>query len=124
MFCYKCGEKCEENITVCPGCGAVLKNETQDVKHNSNIIEDETVLYIILSILSLFCCNQITGIISLIFSIMASSDYKRGDYKDAQEKWKICKITLLIGVALVIGGILLTLAIWGTAVFSFFAMLF
>lgn len=124
MFCYKCGTKCEDNVSVCSNCGTVLKSEPQEVKHNLNTVEDESVLYIILSILSLFCCNQITGIISLIFAIMATSDYNHGDYKSAQEKWKICKITLLVGVALVVGAILLALAIWGTAVFGVFAMLF
>lgn len=124
MFCYKCGKKCEESAVVCPECGTVLENKTQEVKHNPNIVEDQTVLYIILSVISLFCCNQIAGIISLIFSIMASSDYKCGNYAGAQEKWKICKITLWIGVGLVVGAFVFALAVWGTAFLGTMAMLF
>ena len=124
MYCYKCGHKCEDGVLVCPECGTVLENKEKEVKDIPTIPEDKTVVYIILSIVSLFFCNQIAGIISLILSILASSDYNKGDYKSAEEKWRISKITLLIGLGLMIGTLLLVFAIWGAAVFGMFAAIF
>ena len=124
MYCYKCGHKCEDGVLVCPECGTVLENKEKEIKDIPTIPEDKTVVYIILSIVSLFFCNQIAGIISLILSILASSDYNKGDYKSAEEKWRISKITLLIGLGLMIGTLLLVFAIWGAAVFGMFAAIF
>lgn len=124
MYCYKCGHKCEENVAVCPECGTVLENKEKEIKDMPLVPEDKTVVYVILSIVSLFFCNQIAGIISLILSILASSDYNKGDYKSAEEKWRISKITLLIGLGLMIGSLLLVFAIWGAAVFGMFAAIF
>lgn len=124
MYCYKCGHKCEDGVLVCPECGTVLENKEKEVKDIPTIPEDKTVVYIILSIVSLFFCNQIAGIISLILSILASSDYNKGDYKSAEEKWRISKITLLVGLGLMIGTLLLVFAIWGAAVFGMFAAIF
>ena len=124
MYCYKCGHKCEDGVLVCPECGTVLENKEKEAKDIPTIPEDKTVVYIILSIVSLFFCNQIAGIISLILSILASSDYNKGDYKSAEEKWRISKITLLVGLGLMIGTLLLVFAIWGAAVFGMFAAIF
>ena len=124
MYCYKCGHKCEDGVLVCPECGTVLENKEKETKDIPTIPEDKTVVYIILSIVSLFFCNQIAGIISLILSILASSDYNKGDYKSAEEKWRISKITLLVGLGLMIGTLLLVFAIWGAAVFGMFAAIF
>lgn len=124
MYCYKCGHKCEDGVLVCPECGTVLENKEKETKDIPTIPEDKTVVYIILSIVLLFFCNQIAGIISLILSILASSDYNKGDYKSAEEKWRISKITLLVGLGLMIGTLLLVFAIWGAAVFGMFAAIF
>lgn len=124
MFCYKCGHKCDETQLVCPECGTTLERKTKDTQHNPHAeIEDQSVLYIVLSALSLFFCNQITGIIALIFSILGTTDYNRGDYGAAKEKWKICKITLWIGLGITIAILVFVFAIWGFAIFGSLAAL-
>ena len=56
------------------------------------------VTWLTLSILQLLCCNQITGIISLIFTILADSDFKRGMMTEYNSKMKGAKIATIIGI--------------------------
>ena len=44
----------------------------------------------------LFCC-QITGIIALVFTILANSAFKIGNFADYQAKIKGAKTTLTVG---------------------------
>lgn len=66
------------------------------------------VTYLILSILELFCCNQITGVIALVFIIMGNSAYQAGQMLDAENKRKTAKLSLIIGLIL---GILIYIAV-------------
>lgn len=66
-----------------------------------------TVLWIILSAVEIFTCCQLTGIISLIFSIIAHVSAEKGDFADAASKLKAAKISFWIGLAL---GILVIVA--------------
>ena len=59
-----------------------------------------TVLWIVLSAIEIFTCCQITGIISLIFSIIGHVSAEKGDYADAAKKIKIAKTSFWIGLAL------------------------
>ena len=124
MFCYNCGYKYEDNQVVCPKCGTVLENKENKEEKKNTEIADESILYIVLSVLSLFVCNQITGVIGLIFAILGCSEYGKGNYVTAKEHWKVCKITLLIGVAITVGIILMVFSIWGFAIFGTLAALF
>lgn len=64
-------------------------------------------MYLILSILEFFCCNQITAAISLVLTILANSAFQSGNYADYQSKLKGAKISLIIG--LILGIVILTL---------------
>ena len=56
-----------------------------------------TVLWIVLSAVEIFTCCQITGIISLIFSIIGHISAEKGDLADAAKKIKIAKTSFWIG---------------------------
>lgn len=58
-----------------------------------------TVLWIVLSAIEIFTCCQITGIIGLIFSIIAHVSAEKGDYENANKKIKIAKVLFWIGFA-------------------------
>ncbi len=65
-----------------------------------------TVLWIVLSAVQIFTCCQITGIISLIFSIIGHVSAEKGDFADAAGKIKVAKISFWIGIALGLIGII------------------
>jgi hypothetical protein len=67
---------------------------------NNNMNHPDFVLYLVLSIIEVFCCSPLAGIIALIFVILGNSDYKRADTVNAQQKFKIAKIILIVGVVL------------------------
>lgn len=57
----------------------------------------EFTKYLVLSIIQLLCCCQITGIIALVFTILANSSFKVGNLMDYQSKIKSAKTTLTVG---------------------------
>ena len=59
-----------------------------------------TVLWIVLSAVEIFTCCQITGILSLVFSIIAHLSADKGNFEDARKKLKIAKTSFWIGFAL------------------------
>ena len=59
-----------------------------------------TVLWIVLSAVEIFTCCQITGILSLVFSIIAHLSADKGNFEDACKKIKIAKTSFWIGFAL------------------------
>ena len=123
MLCTRCNKHFGDEYVVCPECGDVLRKETDQFQeqmqysnpHGESPIPDSSILYIVLSILSFFCCNQITGVIAAVLSFMAMSDYNRGFYSEAAKKWKAAKITLLVGVALVIAIVVIYMIFIGFA---------
>lgn len=70
------------------------------MEQNNQPIQNNSVLYIILGILQLMCCNQITGIMTIIFSALANTDYVNGNIKEYLNKIKTARIASIIGVAL------------------------
>lgn len=52
---------------------------------------------LVLSIIQMLCCCQITGIIALVFTILANSAFKIGNFADYQAKIKGAKTTLTVG---------------------------
>ena len=52
---------------------------------------------LILSIVQLLCCCQITGILSLVFVIMANGDFKQGNMMGYQAGTKRAKTTRIVG---------------------------
>ena len=59
---------------------------------------------LIFSIFQLLCCCQITGILSLIFVILANTAFKQGNYMEYQAKTKTAKTTRIIGY--ILGGVI------------------
>ena len=59
-----------------------------------------TVLWIVLSAVEIFTCCQITGIISLIFSIIGHISAEKGDFENAERKIKVAKTSFWIGFVL------------------------
>ncbi len=55
---------------------------------------------LVLAILETCCCNTITGVIAIIFAIIANNSYKSGDIEDYESKKKIATIVLIVGVVL------------------------
>ncbi len=73
------------------------------------------------SILELICCNQIFGILGLVFTTLADSAYKSGNYAEYESKSKLAKIMLIIGFALTFGfGFLYLIFSTYFGLFSFF----
>ena len=78
MLCTRCNKHFSDEYVVCPECGDVLRKETDQFQeqlqynnpHGESPIPDKSILYIVLSILSFFCCNQITGVIAAVFSLL------------------------------------------------------
>lgn len=68
-------------------------NGTQQPKPNT---------YLVLSIVSVVL-SCLIGIVALVFSILADSDYKKGAYQDAVSKAKVAKIVAIVGI--VLGGL-------------------
>ena len=54
--------------------------------------------WIIISVAQMACCCQITGILCLVMTILADSDFKKGLYNEYNNKMKTVKIATIIGV--------------------------
>ena len=136
-YCTECGEKTSRNDCFCLNCGnenyinkpseipvrisakikpktgskpAGYKNEFIDEDEDSEPIELNTTLWIILGILSSFFCCLITGIITTVLAIKASFHKSKGRYYLAAEKLEKAQgwfvLTLIIGVIEIVLGII------------------
>lgn len=129
MNCKNCGAELSEGAVFCGNCGMKVENEpmvyeapvTEEfhqevhteyqeegfyvppVMPEEPVVPAEkpnTVLWIILSAVEIFTCCTVTGIISLIFSIIGHVSAEKGDYADAFKKIKIAKTSFWIGFAI------------------------
>ena len=64
------------------------------------IDKPNTVLWIVLCAVEIFTCCQITGIVGLIYSILAHVAAEKGDILDANKKVKTAKIWFWVGLGL------------------------
>lgn len=71
--------------------------------------------WLILSIFQLFCCNQITGIIALVFAILANNDWKAGKFDESSRKYKNAKISIVVGFII---GALIYIAAFVLSIFA------
>lgn len=67
---------------------------------NYNSVENNYIPWLIAGIVQLMCCNQITGIITILFSFLANEDYTKGSINEYKSKIKCAKIATIIGVIL------------------------
>ena len=120
LFCGNCGTKVEEQpvyeapVAEAPAEYYQEKNESYQEQGSYvppvvpefteqpyvPIEKPNTVLWIVLSVIELLSCCQITGIISLIFSILGHIAAEKGDFAEASKKLKTAKISFWIGLGL------------------------
>jgi len=115
MYCPRCDKHFGDEYVVCPECGDVLRQESNNFEtpvhnqtFNGQVVENKGTTYIILSILELLCCSPIAGIVALVLAIIGNSNFNKGDYDGAANMWKYTKITLWIGVGLAVVSIILS----------------
>jgi len=72
--------------------------------------ENLSTKYIIWGVIQIICCNQITGIATLILALLANSDYAKGEMESHNNKIHTCKILTWVGI---ITGAFLMLLIFG-----------
>ena len=70
------------------------------------VTEDSNTHLLIFSVLELLCCNQITGILGIVFFLGANDALKKGDTYSFYRNTRYCKISLLCGLIIaILGGI-------------------
>lgn len=76
---------------------------------------------ITLSILNLLFVNLVTGIFSLVFTIIANDRFKQGNYFEYEDYTKNARVARIVGIVLwiVTIAIFIALLVW---IFSFFSM--
>lgn len=52
---------------------------------------------LVLSIIEIFCCNQVTGILSIVFFCLAEDRNKKEMFDERDRYIKFCKISLIVG---------------------------
>lgn len=67
---------------------------------NQNYARPSLTPYIVCSIVQLLCCNSITGVIALVFSLIARDKFSSGDTASGSDYMKYAKWTLIIGFIL------------------------
>lgn len=130
MYCPRCDKHFGDEYIVCPECGDTLRQETNNFEtpvsnptFNGQVVEDKGVMYIILSVLELFCCSPLAGIVALVLAIIGSSNFKNGDYAGAANMWKYTKITLWIGLGLSVLITILSLVLGIGSIMTLFSSL-
>lgn len=82
-----------------------FKSSSDRVEYNKPSNSDKNpkfTQYLIFSIIELVCVNQICGIIALILTCMADSDFKSGNMDSYDQKMSYAKIALIVGLALLV----------------------
>lgn len=86
---------------------ALQQNYNNNEFIQNNNVKNNHTTWLIIGIIQLLCCNQITGIITLMFSFSADEAYKKGNINSYKLNIKYAKITTIIGIVVgVIVGIL------------------
>ena len=135
MNCKNCGAEIIEGAAFCGNCGMKIEAEQEQpvfeepaqqevnteyqeeasfvppVMPEEPVVPAEkpnTVLWIVLSAIHIFACCPLTGIVSLIFSVLGHLAADKGDFADALKKLKFAKISFWIGFSI---GLLLVLVL-------------
>lgn len=74
-------------------------NETFDASYGHNSVpESKFSKYLTLSILEFFFCFNVTGILGIIFSCLANSEYNNGNYVKYESYIANAKTSLIVGL--------------------------
>jgi hypothetical protein len=74
-------------------------------------LKKQAKTWLIISIVSIFCCTGCFGVIGAVFCYMATTALDQGNVQDAQAKLKWGKIVTIVGIVLgALGGIGYTVA--------------
>ena len=92
--------------------GTVLLPSDQSINSFSNYVPPAPPSLMVWSIVEIFCCCLIGGIIGIVYDSNAKTAYARGDYDAAQAAYKTGKMWLIIGA--VVGAIFSVIYIFAT----------
>lgn len=59
-----------------------------------------TTTYLVFSIIELCCCNAVTGVIGLIFTLFTDTALKKNSIREAEQHLKKAKISLIAGACI------------------------
>jgi len=65
-----------------------------------NQLENKSTMWIIFGVLQLACCNQITGVLTIVFASIANGDFTKGDTESYLNNIKLAKLFTIIGVTI------------------------
>lgn len=82
-------------------------------------VENKSTFWIIIGVIQMLCCNQISGIITIIFAALASSDYTHGDIPNYLTRIRCAKIATIAGIVIGIVIWLLAVLIYGATIMAF-----
>jgi len=71
---------------------------------DNGAVQNNFVTWLVLGILQTLCCNQITGIITIVYSVLGNDNFINNRLDIAQSNFKKAKIATIIGI---ISGILI-----------------
>ena len=137
MNCKNCGAEIIEGAAFCGNCGMKIEAEQpvfeepaqqevyteyqEEASFVPPVMPEEpvvpaekpnTVLWIVLSAIHIFACCPLTGIVSLIFSVLGHLAADKGDFADALKKLKFAKISFWIGFGIGLLAILVCLLVF------------
>lgn len=87
------GNYSQNNYASNPGVNGY---QTQQPMNNGKV--PKFVMWLVFGIIQVLCCNQITGVLTIVFDCLARNAYKAGNFADYYSKLKVCKIATIIGV--------------------------
>lgn len=102
MFCTKCGSTIPDNSTVCPVCSAQIIAQTQQYAPLPQEKSKGLMLWLALSIVSLFCCQPI-GMPALLCAIVAIAMANPEQASEKCGKWAKILSLVALGCGLLIG---------------------
>ena len=107
MNCPNCGTSNLDNASVCVNCGRSLSAAAPSYTPPPN--------YLWQSIVVTLCCCLPLGVVAIIFAAQVNSKWAQGDVAGAQEASRKAKMFVMIGAAVGLVVIILSLILNGAA---------
>lgn len=80
--------------------GPIGNNNRASVQGSPKLNFENYTMFLVFSIIEFICCSWITGVIALIFTILANQKYQQNDMAGFESNYKVAKIVLWIGLAI------------------------